>query len=79
MVRKLARTGVAVVILAVTAIAGSGLPVRAVPITEENIFTYYSSAQKTTIVGQFYQGGCPPGPSWGTFSAYSTFVTHSCS
>ena len=78
MVRRLARTGVAAVVLAVTAVAGSGLPAQAVPITQENVFTYYSSAQKTTIVGQFYQGGCPPGPSWGTFSRYSTFVTYSC-
>jgi hypothetical protein len=79
MARRLARAGVAAVVLAAAAVASSGLPARAVPITEENIITYYSNAQKTIIVGQFYQGGCPPGPSWGTFGPYSTLVTHSCS
>jgi hypothetical protein len=78
MARILVRTGVVALVLTASAVAGSALPARAVSITEENIFTYYSNAQMTTVVGQFFQGGCPPGPDWGTISAYHTFTTHSC-
>jgi hypothetical protein len=83
MARKLTRTRIAAAVLAGTALAG-GVPAPAqagprIAYGQEDVFTYYSNAQHSTIVGQHFLGSCvPASASWGTFSKYSTLYEYSC-
>ena len=80
MFRKLARTCIATLILAGTAVAGSGLPAQANPSPRvrefELILTYYNNAQHSIVVGTF-ASGCYYYAS-GTRSAYVSSNSYLC-
>ncbi|HLK00232.1 MAG TPA: hypothetical protein VKU39_10035 [Streptosporangiaceae bacterium] len=83
MTRKITRAGIAAIVLAGTAIAGSALPARAnshLNPNTEYTYTYYSSAQHTTIVGyrDFGYGQWCTNDSWGTTSSYYTVTWRPC-
>jgi hypothetical protein len=75
MTRKTARAGVVAMVMAGTAIMGSGLPAQAKTNTEpvgvQDITWFYSNAQHTTTIGEVITGeaGCPSSR-WGTTSIY---------
>jgi hypothetical protein len=84
MIRKIVQTGVVAMVLAGTAIIGSGLPAHAKTQTEpiglRDITWFYSNAQHTTTVGEVVIGeaGCASSR-WGTTSAYSlTKIVEGC-
>lgn len=76
MIRKIARTGIAVLALAGAASLGIVLPAHAVAPGEEIVITYYSDARETTVVG-VYEFGCVFYSS-GTMTAYHTTHAYDC-
>jgi hypothetical protein len=81
MTRKLTRTGIAAIVLAGAAIAGSSLPAQAaarpgVAPGTEYVITYYSNGQHTTVIGEI-QFGCFTG-SWGSRSSFYVSETLAC-
>lgn len=83
MTRKLALTGIAVIALGGTAIAGSGLPAQAKPglnFNTEYVTTYYNNAEHTTVIGYHelgYGENCTD-YNWGTTSSYVTYTSFPC-
>lgn len=88
MIGKFARAGIAALVLGSSALAVGALPAQAqvqvrpgpgqLPNDEEIETFYYSSAAKTTAVGEKSYGNCGFS-SWGVPSAYSTTFVYSCS
>jgi hypothetical protein len=81
MTRKLTRTGIAAIVLAGAAFAGSSLPAQAaarpgVAPGTEYVINYYSNGQHTTLVGQI-QFGCVTG-SWGSRTDFYVSQTYAC-
>jgi hypothetical protein len=78
--RKLTRTGIAAIVLAGTAIAGSALPAQAKPDINPNteyVTLYYSTPQHTTLIG-YYEYGCAGIQEWGSQTGYRVFETYQC-
>jgi hypothetical protein len=81
--KKIAGTGIAAIMLASTAIAGSTLPAQAQPGRDsssgfEYVTEYYSNSQLTTIVG-YYEFGCAGTYRGGSTSSYIRRWTLTCS
>lgn len=72
---RVARTGIAVLALAV-AVVVPAQKALAVGQHEEVVITYYSDAQLTTVIGE-YAFGCTFS-SWGSTSSYHTTHEYSC-
>jgi hypothetical protein len=81
MARKIIRVGI-VATLAGAALA-AGLPAHAMQISPritpgvEYVFTYYSNAQETTVIGERFFGSCGNYLT-GTSSEYSTARSYLC-
>lgn len=81
MVRKLAQTGLVALVMVGTALAG-GLPAQAAQVRpgsvpDEFAYTYYSNAQRTTVVGYREYGACGTSQE-GTETAYFTINEYDC-
>jgi hypothetical protein len=85
MMKKLNRAGIAAIVLAGVALAGTSLPAQAVepglsPGTEY-LFNYYSNPQRTILVGVRSEGfgrGCV-NSSWGQTTNYVYITSYPCS
>ncbi|HXL92272.1 MAG TPA: hypothetical protein VN969_25305 [Streptosporangiaceae bacterium] len=80
MTRKLARTGIAAIVLASIAIAGSALPANAKPAINANteyMFLYWSTPEHTTLNG-YYEFGCSGTVTSGKLTGYMTEETAEC-
>jgi hypothetical protein len=80
MTRKLTRTGIAAIVLAGTAIAGSALPAQAKPAINPNteyVFLYYSTPQHTMLNG-YYEFGCDGIQQSGSQTGYLVYETYHC-
>jgi hypothetical protein len=83
MARRFARTGIAAVVLAGTAVAFSGLPAQAQvrPATVgggyETVILFYNNAAHTTLIGELANGCFHM--SWGSTSSYFTSTYYACS
>jgi hypothetical protein len=78
MQRVLARTGIIAVLMAFTAVMTGSLPAYA--IMEGSLITtiYYSNAQHSQVVGEYFVGNCPHGPNSGSQTAYYKIGVTTC-
>jgi uncharacterized protein DUF6289 len=82
MIGKFARAGIAALMLGSSVLTVGALPAQAQArpgqIADEVEFIYYSSAAKTTAVGEKMYGACGFS-SWGVSSNYYVLFTYPCS
>jgi hypothetical protein len=77
------RNAVFAVALATATFAVSAVPVQALPLPPPGgdtlfVTAYYSTASKTTLVGQAWHGCGQPSGSWGTTTPYRNFFFPAC-